>query len=681
MVPGMAVPRRAEPPAALSSAGPGSGGSPAAPGTAVRGDVQSGRTVRGRMAPRRAEAPAARRRLGTVVGAVVLVAVVWWQGGGAFVDGVRGIDGRTLAAAVGIGACTTVLSTWRWCLVARAVGVRLPFGRAVADYYRALFLNAALPGGVLGDVHRAVRHGRSAGDVGRGVRAVVLERVAGQVVLVVVGVVLLVTSSSPALAEARPAAIGAVTLAVVGGGPAAVVAVRLWRKTAASRRAAATVPVPGAGPGRVGPGVCAGVLLSSVAVLAGFLAMFLLAARAAGSAAPAGVLLPLMVLALLAMALPLNVAGWGPREGVAAWAFGAAGLGAAQGLTVSVVYGLLSLAASLPGAGVLVADWFTAVRRAPQVELEQGVLAEEDAPRGRTERVAHQRGAGEGEPGYAVAQQDRRHGDVQPVQRALVEEARHGAPSALHEYAAQSPARELPHQVAGGERRAVGQSQDVDPVAARHLAPAPAVGAHDPQGRRRAVGEHPVPRRHTTVRVEHDAHRVGPGTGAYGQPRIVRDGGAGADHHRVGEGAHPVQVRAVLLPGDVVGVTRAAGDEPVETLAELGEGEARAAQAQGQVTVGQIVRLGRAVPPPRPAVRTGDQPGGTGVRHGPDVPQPFPGLVRVDDAVVTGHRTLRRESGDRRARYSPKDPARATSNSLPFSADAREGRPMTPDSV
>ncbi|MGJ3561879.1 hypothetical protein ACR6C2_41015 [Streptomyces sp. INA 01156] len=30
------------------------------------------------------------------------------------------------------------------------------------------------------------------------------------------------------------------------------------------------------------------------------------------------------------MALPLNVGGWGPREGVAAWAFGAAGLGAGR---------------------------------------------------------------------------------------------------------------------------------------------------------------------------------------------------------------------------------------------------------------------------------------------------------------------------------------------------------------
>ena len=63
---------------------------------------------------------------------------------------------------------------------------------------------------------------------------------------------------------------------------------------------------------------------------------------------------PLAMLVLLAMAVPLNVAGWGPREGVAAWAFAAAGLGAGAGVATTVVYGVMSLVAVLPGALVLV---------------------------------------------------------------------------------------------------------------------------------------------------------------------------------------------------------------------------------------------------------------------------------------------------------------------------------------
>lgn len=613
-------------------------------------------------------------RVGTAAGAAILVAVVWWLGGGPVLDGLRGIDGATLLGALGLGLFTTVLSAWRWCLVARALGVRLPLGRAVADYYRALFLNAALPGGVLGDVHRAVRHGRSAGDMGRGVRAVVVERVAGQVVLVAVGVALLFTHPSPVLVEAGHAVRGAVagTAVVCGLVAAAVVRARLRRK-----------PVTGAGGlGQLAPGGWAGVLVASVAVLAGYLAMFLLAARAAGSTAPAGELLPLMVLALLAMALPLNVGGWGPREGVTAWAFGAAGLGAAQGLTVAVVYGLLCLAASLPGAVVLLARSVTGMRRRPQVEFEQGVLAEHGAPHRRAERVTHQVRAGEGESGDAVAEQDRCHGDVQPVQRALVEEARHGDAAALHEYAAKAPARELPDHVARGERRAVGQGQYVHAVRAPGGRPPGRVsGGHGPQGGRLAVGEHPVPARYAAARVEDDAHRVVAGAGAHGQPGVVRDGGAGPDDDRVGEGAQAVQVLAVLLTGDVVRVAGAARDETVQALAELRERDVRSGQAQGQVPVGQGVRLGGAVPPPRPAVRTADQSGVVGVRDGPDAAQPLPRPGRVDRENDAGHRTPRREPGDSRERYAPKQSTRAVSNSLPFSADAFEGRPITPDSV
>ena len=54
-------------------------------------------------------------------------------------------------------------------------------------------------------------------------------------------------------------------------------------------------------------------------------------------------LVPLALLVLVAMGIPANVAGWGPREGVAAWAFAAAGLGASQGVATAVVYGVMVL--------------------------------------------------------------------------------------------------------------------------------------------------------------------------------------------------------------------------------------------------------------------------------------------------------------------------------------------------
>jgi glycosyltransferase 2 family protein len=227
----------------------------------------------------------------------------------------------------------------------------------VAAYYRSLFLNVTLPGGVVGDVHRGVSHGREVSDVGRGLRAVAWERSAGQVVQVVLTVVVLlalpspVRSSMPLVAIALVAAVLGVVLvarARPGGGRSAWA--RIW----------------GAAAGDIRDGLLArrawlGIALASALVVGGHAVTFLIAAQTAGSTAPPSRMLPLALLVMLAMVLP-SVAGWGPREGAAAWVFGAAGLGAERGVATAVVYGVMVLVASLPGAAFLVVAWFRRTR-------------------------------------------------------------------------------------------------------------------------------------------------------------------------------------------------------------------------------------------------------------------------------------------------------------------------------
>ena len=96
-------------------------------------------------------------------------------------------------------------------------------------------------------------------------------------------------------------------------------------------------------------------------VVLGHAATFLIAARAAGATAPPSRILPLALLAMLAMVLP-SVAGWGPREGATAWVFAAAGLGADLGVATAVAYGIMAVVASLPGALVLVGAWLSRAR-------------------------------------------------------------------------------------------------------------------------------------------------------------------------------------------------------------------------------------------------------------------------------------------------------------------------------
>jgi uncharacterized membrane protein YbhN (UPF0104 family) len=242
--------------------------------------------------------------------------------------------------------------------------MKLSLRGAIADYYKALFINAALPGGVLGDVDRAVQHGREEGDVGRSVRAVVLERTAGQVVLVSVGVTVLLTVPSPVLSHLQANARGlAVATATTVGLAALLVFVVGRLRSGASRWArAARTGVTELRAGLLTRRNWPGIVLASTVVLAGHLATFVVAARAAGSEASLLRLAPLMLLALLAMTVPLNIGGWGPREGVTAWAFGAAGLSATQGLTIAVVYGLFAFVAALPGLVVIITRAVTAAR-------------------------------------------------------------------------------------------------------------------------------------------------------------------------------------------------------------------------------------------------------------------------------------------------------------------------------
>ena len=127
--------------------------------------------------------------------AATLAVLVWRLGTGPFLDGLRTVDGGALAAAAGLAVLTTVCCAWRWRIVARGLGVDLPLGTAVAAYYRSLFLNVTLPGGVVGDVHRGISHGRDTSDVGRGLRAVAWERSAGQVVQVVLTVAVLLVAA------------------------------------------------------------------------------------------------------------------------------------------------------------------------------------------------------------------------------------------------------------------------------------------------------------------------------------------------------------------------------------------------------------------------------------------------------------------------------------------------------
>ena len=291
----------------------------------------------------------ARRWASPAVAVAVLAVVIWRLGTGPFLAGLKAVDGRALLAAAAIFFLTTLCSAWRWTIVSRGLGVRVSLPAAVAAYYRAVFLNLMLPGGVAGDVHRGVSHGREVHDVGRAVRAVVWERAAGQVVQVVLAISVLLVMPSPVRSSMPFVAVATVAFVL---GVVLVVRVRVRGERSRWTRLRNAV-VADVRNGVLRRTALPAVVFASTLVFIGHAATFLVAARTAGVDAPVSRLLPLALLAMLAMVLP-SIGGWGPREGVTAWAFAAAGLGADRGAATAVVFGVMVLAACLPGAIVLV---------------------------------------------------------------------------------------------------------------------------------------------------------------------------------------------------------------------------------------------------------------------------------------------------------------------------------------
>lgn len=298
----------------------------------------------------RSLSPRARSLLRTAAALAVLGGTLAVVGVGPFVAGVASLSPWTILAAVALAAVATTAAAWRWQIVSAGFGIPLRWRDAVTWYYRSQFLNTVLPGGVMGDVHRAYQHGRRHERVGAAARAVATERVAGQLVQLALTLAILVP-----LGLTSPLA----PLVWISGVVGALVAVAL-AVVSISRRGRALLrrEFGMLRPLLVRPLRLVAIVLASVVVVAAHLCTFVVAGLAVGVPASPRRLAVVALIVLGAAAIPVNAGGWGPREAVAASAFALIGLGAAAGLAVSAAFGVLTLLAVAPGAAVLLADRF-----------------------------------------------------------------------------------------------------------------------------------------------------------------------------------------------------------------------------------------------------------------------------------------------------------------------------------
>lgn len=283
----------------------------------------------------------------TAVGVGILIAILFAVGAEPFVRGITSVTPAAVVAALALTAVATAAAAWRWRVIAARLGLRLGWRESLAAYYGSQFLNTVLPGGVMGDVHRAVSHGRSVDQVAQAARAVAAERMVGQAVQLLLAFVVLASIGISAYAPAMGLLL--VLVGVVGAAAIAAVVSRrvrtmLQREWTILRDALGTV------------GTIVRVVAASIVVVCAYVAMFVVACVAVGIDAGPERVTAAAVIAVVAASIPLSIGGWGPREGAAAWAFGAAGLGAATGIAAATAFGVLAMIAVAPGAVVVAAS-------------------------------------------------------------------------------------------------------------------------------------------------------------------------------------------------------------------------------------------------------------------------------------------------------------------------------------
>lgn len=306
-------------------------------------------------------------RFAVLGGCAVLLwlAVDWHEAFGLL----RRADAGWLILAVILLTVQTILSAQRWRITAAQLGIVIGPMAALREYYLSQVVNLSLPGGVAGDVGRAVRTRDQAG-LGASGQSVLFERLAGQLgLLALLALGLAITLAFPGTQNWPDWLIAPVTFGVVTATAfvvAGYLSIRfLGRVAEPLRRATATfrTAIVDRSVWRQQAVLSLGTALCNVAA-------FACCAAALGVSLSMLATLTLVPLILFAMVLPLSVGGWGLREGAAAVLFPAIGATMGEGLATSIAFGLVILASTLPGVFI---GWTHAEQRQNDPRIADGL--------------------------------------------------------------------------------------------------------------------------------------------------------------------------------------------------------------------------------------------------------------------------------------------------------------------
>lgn len=296
----------------------------------------------------------ARKRLASVLlKGGVSTALLWWvlreADGRALIDTLADVPLLLVAAALGLTFIQTLLLAWRWHRIVQLLGGSLSITKATALTFLGLFANQALPTSVGGDLVRAWGLYRLGTAPGISISSVVVERLTG---LATLG--MLVTACLPEVWVHLPE--GPVRIALLAAGPSILVALAVFGAAerftpnwfpAALRRLIGAVGQAFRSLSARPAALAEIAVLGAAASLTGLGAAY---ALGGGIGIPIGfpAYVSLIGGVVLFSILPISIGGWGVREAAMLFMFGGFGITSEQALALSLLFGILPLAISLP---------------------------------------------------------------------------------------------------------------------------------------------------------------------------------------------------------------------------------------------------------------------------------------------------------------------------------------------
>jgi uncharacterized membrane protein YbhN (UPF0104 family) len=292
-----------------------------------------------------------------VAGKLALTAaLLWWLSTrvdiGDALAALGRFDPAFIAAALLVALVQVGLAGWRFMLVTRLCGTRIGVGFALRATLVGGFFSQLLVTFISGDAIRAWMLARRGMALGRAVEAALLDRVIGVIaltLLILVGFAqflallpneTLRTSAILLLAAAWSAVFAFLILGRASGLCGRLLGRWPWLASLASTGRHLFTDSRAAG-----LALALGLVVHLLSV-----AMFILLFRGLGLPISTWLCLAVVPMVMLITMIPVSIAGWGLRESAMVVAFAGLNLPDSDILAASIAFGLLILAASLPGA-------------------------------------------------------------------------------------------------------------------------------------------------------------------------------------------------------------------------------------------------------------------------------------------------------------------------------------------